>query len=39
MGLSAAGKKAVQDTGMCYYHWAFADEENSVRSRVTHREN
>jgi hypothetical protein len=23
--LSSADKKAVADSGMCYYHWAFAD--------------
>jgi hypothetical protein len=30
-GLSPADKKAVEDSGLCYYHWAYADEAKLCR--------
>jgi hypothetical protein len=37
--LSAADKKAVADSGMCYYHWAFADNPKICRKPCSWVEN
>jgi hypothetical protein len=37
--LSAADKKAVADSGMCYYHWAFADNAKICRKPCSWAEN
>jgi hypothetical protein len=37
--LSTADKKAVADSGMCYYHWAFEDNAKICRKPCSWAEN